>query len=390
MPGYIEPPLETDPDELADEALDYLIANIPGFVPQEGHLEVWLITALARMVAEARDVASAVPTSIFRYFGKTLLGLAPIDAAPAKTASTWVMRDNLGYTIPAGALVAFRTAGDELVTFSVDADVIVPAGQTQTTAGQVLLSATESGTHANGIAAGVMELVDALAFVLSVTATSPTTSGGVDAESDDDYLDRLREELQITTPAPILPADFAILARRTAGVHRATAIDGWNPNTSTSNNARTITVAVVDAAGNPVVASVKTAVEVLLESMREINWEVFVRDPTYTDIDVVFTVKVKAGYTPATVEVAAEAAVAAYFSQASWGGGKEDPPTWRNETIVRYLEVAAVINAVDGVDHITTTGGNYDLTVEGGRVDVVMAGVAPLTRAGVINGTAVA
>jgi hypothetical protein len=39
---------------------------------------------------------------------------------------------------------------------------------------------------------------------------------------------------------------------------------------------------------------------------------------------------------------------------------------------VRYLEVATVINNVDGVDHIT------DLTLNGGTADVPLDGVAPL------------
>lgn len=387
MAGYIEPPLETDPDELAADALDFITDNVTGWVPREGHLEVWLITVLARMVALSRDVASAVPTSLFRFFGLTLLNLPAVDAAPAKTASTWTMVDDLGYTIPAGTLVAFRTAGDELIPFTVDEDVTVPPGETVTNAGEVILSAVDYGTAANGIAAGAMEMIDALAYVESVVATSAFTAGGVDAESDEDYLDRLREELQLTSPRPILPPDFAVLARRVAGVHRAVSIDGYNPDTDTFENARTITVAAVDEDGVAIGAGVKTEVEDLLEAMREINWEVFVEDPDFTTIDVTFTAQSKAGYVAADVEAAAVAAVTEYLSPARWGGGDQDPPVWENTDTVRYLEIAAVINAVEGVDFITTTGVDYDLLVEAARLDVALIGVAPLTQAGVIDGT---
>lgn len=381
MPGYIEPPLETDPDELAAEAIAYLIDNLQGWEPQEGHLEVWWIEALARMVAEARDVASAVPTSIYRTFGQSLLALLPIDAAPARTASTWTMVDALGYTIEAETLVAFRVAGDELVVFRVESDVVVPPGSLATAAGEVVLVAFEEGTAANGIPAGPMELVDDLAFVDSVVATSPVTAGGVDAESDDTYLDRLREELRLSSPRPILPTDFAVIAKRIAGVHRAVSIDGWNPNTATGNNARTISVAVVDADGQPVAAGPKADLEALLESMREVNWLVFVIDPSYTAIDVTFTAVSKVGYDAADVEARAEQAVRDYFAPSRWGGGDEDPPVWRHETVVRYGEVWSLIDGVEGVDYVDT------LAVEGGVVNVNLAGVAPLTTAGVIDGT---
>jgi uncharacterized phage protein gp47/JayE len=65
---------------------------------------------------------------------------------------------------------------------------------------------------------------------LTVTLDAPT-AGGVDAESDADYLDRLHELLTLLAPRPILPNDFAVLARTVAGVGRATAIDLYNPTT---------------------------------------------------------------------------------------------------------------------------------------------------------------
>ena len=63
--SYLDLPIDTDPTTLTADALDFLMASIPGWVPQEGHLEVWLIEVLARMEAETRDVASRVPVSIF-------------------------------------------------------------------------------------------------------------------------------------------------------------------------------------------------------------------------------------------------------------------------------------------------------------------------------------
>lgn len=386
MPGYIEPPLETDANELSADALDYLVDNLTGWVPQEGHLEVWLIEVLARMVAEARDVASRVPTSIFRYLGKSLVGLDPIDAAPAQVATTWTMIDNQGYTVLADTIAAFRTAGDELVAFRVVEDFTVEPGVLSTNAGAVVMEAIEDGTHANGIAAGPMEMIDPLAFVESVVSTSPVTAGGVDAESDDSYLTRLADELGISSPSPILPDDFAILARRVAGVHRSLAIDGYNPGDQTFNNQRMITVALVDADGAAVPVGVKTDVEDLLESLRELNWVVHAVDPTFVVIDVTFTAVAKSGWDAADVETRAEQAVSDYLEPSRWGGGDEDPPVWRDESVVRYLEIGALLDKVEGLDYITDLQIGEDGGAQG-NANINLAGVAPLTQPGAIDGT---
>jgi hypothetical protein len=227
--SYIEFPITTDPDELSAAAFDELMSSIPGWTPQEGHLEVWLIEVLARMEAETRDVASRVPVSIFRYFGKSLMGIPAVDAARASVNTTWTVVNNAGYTIPAGTVVAYPASGDQQVYFEVTTDVVIESGSTSTSTGEVELMALEPGTEANGLVAGsTWQLVDALAFVSTITSAA-STSGGVDAESDEEYLDRLRAELQLLTPRPILPNDFAVLSQRIAGVERATAIDGYIP-----------------------------------------------------------------------------------------------------------------------------------------------------------------
>lgn len=584
--SYIEPPLDVDPDSLANDALDYLIANVPGWSPQDGHIEVWLITALARMVAEARTVASAVPTTIFRFFGRSLLLLDPIDAAAASAPSTWTMIDNQGYTIPAGTLVGLRRTGDELVPFRVRDAVTVPYGLTTTLPGEVILDAFDEGLAANGLPAGAAEMIDALSFVESVVTTA-ITSGGADAETDDEYLDRLSNELQLLTPRPILTGDFAVLARRVPGVHRAVAIDGYDPNktdhvrftggagayVSTPDDAaldvpgdieivtrvrladwtpaadvtpaqkagaygltlrttgalrlwvyvggvltnmpdstvtvdsvaaanewvwlratrasgsgntnyyysldqvedaalvnwtalgvqvvggagavtnsanilqldgsgaaipfdmqtalirngiggtlaanfraldvdpnaptgyvdsagrvwtfaagplpvhptdeeRTVAVAIVDEAGDPLPTGTKVEVDNYLESLREVNFVVNIIDPTYTAVDVDFTVTVAPEWDTADVIARATAAVEGYLDPASWGGGNETPPVWRFRTVVRLYEVAGVLNNVAGVDEVVT------LLLNGAAVDVNLPGVAPLPTAGAVTGAA--
>lgn len=378
--SYIDLPLEpTDWDTMVAEALDYLVANVPGYVPREGHVEVWLIEAILRHVAESKQLTVLVAAEIFSYFGQSLLELPTIEAAPATATSTWTAIDSEGYTVPAGTLVAKRTAGDTLIAFTVDADVVIAPGSATTGAGAVALTAVTDGTEANGLS-GDLELIDSLAFVDTVTLAADT-SGGVEAETAADYRDRLVEELRLSSPRPILPADFSVLAKRVAGVARAVTLDGYNPNDATTNNERMVTVALVDEDGANVSAGVKTAVDDYLEGLREVTFVVWVMDPIRTVVNISFTVKAKADADANAVEADTEAAVAAYIDPANWGGGDEDPPTWRNETTVRYLEVASVINAVDGVDYITA------LTINGVAANLALGGVISLPTVGAIVAT---
>jgi uncharacterized phage protein gp47/JayE len=383
MAEYIDPPITTEPDDLAEDAFAYLEDAIPGWLPAPGNLETWLVEANAQLAGELMDVASAVPTSIFRYYGETVLGLPPNEAQSATGTTTWTARDAAGYTIEVGTLIGIALAGDELLPFEVQSETVIAPGTT--TAVGVIVVAVDPGANANGLTA-VPEVIDPLDWVASV-ALSGATAGGVDEESDADYLDRLRELLALLAPRPILPNDFAVLARTVAGVGRSTAIDLYNPGPPVvTNAARCVTVVVADDNGQPVGPGVKANVDALLQSLREVNFLVFVIDPTYTAIAVTFTFTVYPTYSAATVEAAAEAAVADYLSPANFGRPPygDDPGVWIADTKVRYLEVAEVINRVEGVWYVAS------LTVNGGTADVALAGPGRLPTAGAINGTPVA
>jgi uncharacterized phage protein gp47/JayE len=388
---YIVPPLTTEPDDLASEAFDYLTERVPGWLPAEGNLETWLVEAMSNQAAELADVASAVPAAIFGYFGATVLGLPPFASAPATAQTTWTMVDGQGYTIPAGTLMGVRATGSELIPFETVQDVVIAVGATTAA---ITCSAVDPGTDANALN-GACELIDALNFVDSIALAAPT-SGGVDAETDEDYLNRLRELTTILAPRPILPADFATMAKTDARVYRATAIDLHQagtpedpavgpgtpiPGASADGVARCITVAVAGADGLSIGKPARQDVANALEAQREVNFLVYVVDPTYTTIAVAFTIRVYADFTPATVVANVVAALTAYLSPNNFGVPPYgDQAAWINDTKVRYLEVAQVINDQEGVNYI------INLTVNGGTVDVALTGTAPLAKPGVITG----
>jgi hypothetical protein len=383
MTRYVEPGIETAASLVEEEILDGLAERLPGWVPSDAHVETALAGTLAPQIAENRELASEVLRSIFRYWASQFVGIPTVEASFAQGSSTWTVIDAAGYLVPAGALVTIRSDTGEEVAFAVREDVTIAPGATTTAAGGVLLDAEIEGAAGSGLA-GTVRPVDSMPFVNTITLVGQTT-GGVDAEDPDLYLDRASARLALLSDTPILPEDFAILARDVAGVGRSLALDGYNPANATSNNERMVTVALVDAAGAAVPTSVSALVKALLESRREVNFVVNVIGPTFATIAVAFTAVAYPGYDLAAVDLQAEAAVAEYLSPARWGartlGDLVSGVPWSDEPVVRVSEVSAAINAVDGVHYVAT------LTLNGGTADVVMPGPAALASPGVISGS---
>lgn len=384
MTDYIDFPIETDPGVLTQDAFDYLQTRIPGWLPSEGNLDVWMLEAIAQMASELRDVASAVPVSIFRYYGQTLLSLPPINGVQALMTNTWVLRDTLGHTIPAGTKVGVRDASGTLFGFTVLNNVVVTAGSSSTAVGGVTLIADDIGVGLTGYTPpdASVTLIDPLEWVSLITNNSAIT-GGIDAETDEAYLSRLSAELQLLTPRPILPNDFAVLSLLNASVGRALAIDGYDPAAGgTFGNAREVSVFVTDVNGAALSAGQKTAVATMLAGYREVTFIVNVLDPTYNTINVVSTVKAIDGFDLTDVDTRVTAAITSYLSPANWGLPLSgDTPNWVQQQTLRYLDLANVIKDIEGVNYIVS------LTINAGVVDVGLSGVAPLTQPGTINVT---
>lgn len=234
---YIGFPIETNFNTLLDRVYAYIQARVPGWTPAEGNLDVWLSEAFTAEAAELADVASITPDSIFRYLGQSLYGVEPISATSATTTTTWTMTDDDGHTIPAGTQVGIRNAAGELIPFYTINEVTVLPTFTVTGAGAVAIAALNPGASGSDLS-GNVELIDILDFVSSIVTTSATT-GGVDAETDAEYLNKLVARFKLLTITPVIPAEFAALAKTIPSVYRAVAIDLYNPyhNMLTANEA---------------------------------------------------------------------------------------------------------------------------------------------------------
>lgn len=226
--GYISLPITTDAPTLQANALKAIAAALPGWIPRESHIEVLLLEQFAAMVAETAQVAAQVPQSIFVFFG-SLVGINPLTGSPASAVSTWAMTDAKGYTIPIGTQIGYQVLGDQVYVFETTQTFTIPQGQIQAVG--VPIQATVNGSSYNSLPPQDLVLINSLAFVSTVRATS-TSAGGSDPETQAAFLNRLSNELQLLAPRPILPADYAAISTNVAGVFRAMAIGGLSAGRS--------------------------------------------------------------------------------------------------------------------------------------------------------------
>lgn len=366
--SYLRAPIDVDVDDLIDRALERISDQITGWVPREGHLEVAVIEELARLVFETYGVAADVPDRIFSAYGRELQGIEQREGAPATGVVEFTATDDQGYNVPAGTVVAFRVTGDEQVFFATDVTVTIQPGDTTAS---VSVTAQQDGQEGNALGPGPVEIIDGLAF-LDSAALLDTTAGGDEPETDAAYRDRLADELRLLAPRPILPDDFAVFARQTAGVHRALVLDLYDPASGTFGNDRTVTLVPVTVDGTIPDGAVIGQLIADMESRREVNFVILTAEPDYSPVAIDFTIEPSADFTDQAAVDAAVEAVEEWISPARWGGGEQSPPVWDLTPTVRFLELAGLIANLEAVDTLV------DLTINGDADDVELTGVAPL------------
>lgn len=372
---YVPFPIETASDEFLQRALTYLEENVEGWTANEGNLDVLILAAVSRMSAALRDLIADVPDTIFMRFGTDLLNLPPKDAASASGEVRFTMKDTIGYTVPAGTMYGVRDNNGVSQAFATGVDLVVPPGQLF---GVTTGIAVVPGPDANGLWLNYTFMIDAPLGV-SLVELASETSGGADAETNEDYMTRLSHRLSLMTPTPILADDYALLALDVPGVGRSMGIDLLDPADGSEDNERYVTVAVADIDGVALSSLKMAEVDDYLSSFREVNFVVNVIGPTYTMLDIEVEVVNVKGADPTLLALNVQDAIMRYISPATWGsparvGG--DPSytwNWSRETIVRYFEVASIADRVDGVDYVVSVTINGDL-----NTDVNLTGYAPL------------
>lgn len=427
-------PIVTGEQDVTGLILQALRLRIPGWEPEEGQLDVAIVEEVGREIAALRALTVDVAAAAVVQVGRTLFGLPQIAGAAATMAVRLTMTAS-GRTAPAGLTVIGRTpdgidvaftlpiaatAAGTTVDVSMTASSVgahangVPAGALRLLQASLdVVSAAALTPSANGLDAepdllyldrltatlgtlrqGFVHAVDAAVLARGVSGVHRAL--GIDGlnpgRSVADGVTTAASTTVTSATAAFTPADIGrtiagagIPAGATvAAVGSATSITISAAATATATGVtltlgdltgqqRTVTVVPINSAGQPVPAGTATSVRQLLESLREVNFQVFVGSPTYTAVNVTFTAVADTGAATADVQAAVHTAALEFLDPARWAEG-DDPtqPTWRPVTSVRYLDLARVMGSAPGVAYLSS------LTINGGTADLPLAGRAPL------------
>lgn len=350
-PVYVPPAVITDPATIRGNAIALMEAELPGWKPIPGSPEMVLIDAFSFTAGEQAEVLVQRLTSVYRGLGQ-LVSTPPIEAQPATSLATVTMVNNAGYTIPAGSLiVGIRNANNELEGFKLTADLVVGAGSTTGTA---TLIAEEPGTGANSLT-GAAELIAAPPSVLSVSLA--TSGGGLEAESEEEYLARLTEALSIMKPGVVLANDAAILARSIPGVWRAVGVDRFKPaaadggeGAEATNEEKCLTVTPTDVNGVASDAGHLASIKAAIEAKREPGFKVFVVAPHYQEVDVTIVCSAWPEENLANVKAAVEAAIKNALSPATFASDATgNPRHWVNDPVIHIASLYQAVGLTPGV-----------------------------------------
>lgn len=235
MAEYADLGVTTDPSALEREALTVLEELVPGFVPNPAGLLMILIGVIARLAANLQNTAQEITFQVFNAFGTEIIGLPYREGVAARVSLVFeslTAAPSEGLAIPQGTFVSVAGYG-----FQTIAEAIIPSGASTVT---VTAEAVAEGEAYNGLSEELV-LEDSLNFVKAVTTASPS-SGGMKAEDETEYVNRLVAYLQLSAPRPVTALDYANFALsadipNAAGtgyvdVTRAVALDGYKPGTT--------------------------------------------------------------------------------------------------------------------------------------------------------------
>lgn len=361
LTGYVDLRLfDVTDQEVIAAALAQLELNVPELELREGHMETVVLESIALEVAELIVAVNRLPGAVV----ETIIGMAgvirDVGAEPAATA-TVVAGDTVGHTIPIGTRVWLALPSGDAVTFLVEGDLagdeptIAPGDTTVV----VSLIGAEYTSAANGLPIGsVLELADPVPWIDTITLATEVT-GGRDAEPDDDWRDRGVARLSRLSDALVVPAHFEAAALEDPAVGRALVIDVWDPGSGNDpgEDPGHITVCVLGPDGTVLSGPAKASLEASMEQRAVAILDVHVTDVEIDQVDVAVTVTLFGGYESDLVEDAITTAIDAYL----------DPLTWRSGEAVLINELVALVDRVEGVDHVLT------VLINGGAVDVPMS-----------------
>lgn len=370
---FVQLPIETNEQTLADNALVALEAAWPGWVANDGDPEVILVEALAPLAGNAAQVAADMPAAALRALGTKLLGI-PYQAGMAATTNVQsTVQDAAGYTIPAGVQINIDGYAFNLIN-----DLVIPAGNTT---GVGTVASADFTTAANGLTgATILQGLTVPAFVTGM-AVQGATAGGVDPQTDEDYTGMVSADRRLNSRAIISLLDFELAALEVQGVARAHA---------DTTSARAVTLTLTDPNGQPTTAAVKATVQSKVNpsagNRRLVNITVTIADSTYTVVNVTYTVAAESGFDPADLVSRINTRLQQYLSPLGYGVPTFGDPgsgstTWINRPTVYLNDIIGLIKGVGGVLRVVS------VALNGQAADLALPGTVPLPNPGVMTGS---
>lgn len=373
MAEYVSPEISQDPAAIREQMIDDLADD--GIQVRPATATYLLLSVFAFLWARLAEQSSQVFSTVFRYFLQKIARIPYQDAVSAVTTVTFESVDDEGpYEIPIGTEINLRGADGTPVSFRTTALATILNGETTVT--PVVIVAATPGAAANGLSTHV-GVTQTFTWLASVTILEPT-AGGVDGQTDDEYLNDGADLLTLPVRTLARPINFETYARRFPAISRALAVN----NDPSPGHIKVY----VEFEGGTVTAPTQEALLDDLQELSLINLIPDVADANYTAVAIEFEAVAERDYDTADVNDRAEQALLAAINPAIWGTPSlGDTIAWRDQTVMRWQDLSTILNNVQGLDHHTL------LTINGGTADVTLAGPAALPDpASTVNGIVVA
>jgi uncharacterized phage protein gp47/JayE len=330
---------DRDPQAIFDAMVTAVKVRNPAWIPHNAALETMLLEAFAVAAADwiyatNRTLGALVETVL------ALFGVPRDPGAPGTGTLTVTFDGTPDLTIAAGTefvtdtgttLLATTSTVITTATAAVSVEEAIPGAATALTVGTSLSP------------------VAGLPRLSACTLTAPIT-GGRPAEDDQTYLARCATGLARVNTSLATARDFTAAALGDPRVGRATTINRWNPDTSSSSDGH-ITVALHGrgaALDTPTLTSIGTA---LSESALAIL-TVHTIGADLAAVDVTAGITIAAGYDEADTIAAATAVLTEWLSWANTGWGQTITPT----------AIETVLGNVPGVSTPLVTAPTGDVT----------------------------
>jgi hypothetical protein len=390
MADYIIEPLDTDTESIFSDFVEFVQSYYPDWNPNEAQLDVIIARFFSQQTATVADMASRVQRAIYRYLGANLENIPPLPGSAATATVSFHAIDNIYHKLDIGTTVGLTDDNGDLHMFQTTADMETFPDAIEWPS--VEAEALELGSDKNSLT-GTVQLLEQIDWIDDAQVVGSST-GGSDPEEDEEYIQRLTENLAIPR-RPTYAQDVIVMARNIPGVYRAAAIDNYR-STGTGTYATdaedAMAISAVDINGEAITGATLTQLMEYLQSNLRQNFLLTFVPPTYHTIAVTYTAHGfrDPGYDAASVMSEANQNLYDSLLPSRFGVVAEGPESraWVVAPVMRYLELTTTLENNRHIDYTDSLVFGIDGGAQNSS-NKSMTGVFPLTRPGTIVGTVI-